>query len=205
MPSKLHSINLLKNKEADFFGEFIKWALTIGRLVVIITEIIALSAFVYRFSLDRRLIDLRSEIKQKQTIISAQKNNEEKYRDLHDRLYLASNFSNLSQEGYKTLTDILNLTPQGITLNNLVLAKDKINIDASVLIASSLSLFVNSLKNYPSIETISIDNIENRPQTNFIVVTITATLKKSQFAIEEPSPTEENSTGAVTKGGEVLQ
>lgn len=198
MPTKPHSINLLKNKDVDFLNEFIKWTLTIGRLVVIITELIALSAFIYRFSLDRRLIDLRSEIKQKQTIVAAQKTNEAKYRDLQDRITLASNFSNLSLEKHKILTDILNLTPQGITLNNLVFGKDSINIGTNVRMVSSLSLFINSLKNYPSIETISIDNIENRPQTNFIVVGITVGLKKSQFVIEEPSPT-------VSPGGETAQ
>ena len=205
MPSKFHSINLLKNKETDFFGKFIKWTLTIGRLVVIITEIIALSAFVYRFSLDRRLVDLRNEIKQKQTIVAAQSANEEKYRNLQDRIALASNFSNFSEERHKIITDVLNLTPQGITLNSLALDKDKINIDANVQNVSSLSLFVNSLKNYPKIDTISIGSIENKPQTNFITVTITATLKKSEFDIDESPPTEENLTPTESPRGEIVQ
>lgn len=205
MLRKPHSINLLKNKDADFFGKFIKWTLTIGRLVVIITEVIALSAFVYRFSLDKRLIDLHNEIKQKQTIIVAQKTNEEKYRDLHDRIFLAANFSNLSQERNKILKDVLNLTPQGITLNNLALDKNSININASVQILSSLSLFVNSLKNYPSIDAINIYNIENKPQTNFIIVGITVTLKESQFVIPEPSPIEENSTTEVLPNEDIVQ
>lgn len=205
MPTKPHSINLLKNKETDFFGEFIKWTLTIGRLVVIITELIALSAFIYRFSLDRRLIDLRSEIKQKQTIIAAQKDSEAKYRDLQDRITLALNFSNLSEERHKILNDILSFTPQGMTLNNLSLDKDKINVDANVRAVSSLALFVNSLKNYPNIDTISIDNIENRPQTNFIIVGITVTLKPSQFIIPETETGEENPTPPTSQEGEVTQ
>jgi len=204
MPTKLHSINLLKNKDVDFLNEFIKWTLTIGRLVVIITELIALSAFIYRFSLDRRLIDLRSEIKQKQTIVVAQRSNEAKYRDLQDRISIASNLSNLSQERHKILTDILNLTPVDITLNNLVLGKDTINIDANVSTVPSLALFINSLKNYQGIEAISIDNIENRQQTNFIIVNVTATVKKSQFDIEE-SPQEENLTQTELPPAEVIQ
>jgi len=205
MKRKLHSINLLKNKDIDFFSKFIEWTLTIGRLIVIITEIIALSAFIYRFSLDRKLIDLRSEIKQKQTIVAGQKANEEKYRDLHDRIYLALNFASLSQERHKILKDVLGLTPQGLTLNNLVLNKDKINIDAIVRSPSSLGIFVNLLKNYPSIDSISIDNIENKPQTNFIAVNITATLIESKFVIEEPTPTDENSTSASPPTGDLTQ
>jgi hypothetical protein len=202
---KHHSINLLKNKDADFFGKFIKWTLTVGRLIVIVTEIIALSAFVYRFTLDKQLIDLRSEIKQKQTIVEGQRENEKKYRDLHDRILLASGFANLSQERHKILKDILGLTPQGITLNNLSLDNDKINIDTNVRATSSLGIFVNLLKNYPSIDSISIDNIENRPQENFIVVSMTATLKGSEFAIEEPDTTDENIISTVTPNPDITQ
>lgn len=201
MKRKFHSINLLKNKDADFFSNFIKWALTIGRLIVIVTEIIALSAFVYRFSLDKKLIDLRSEIKQKQTIVEGQKANEEKYRDLHDRISLASNFASLSLEKHKIFKDLLGLTPQGMTLNSLNLSNDKINIEANVRSTPSLGIFVNLLKNYPSIDAISIDNIENKPQTNFILVNIAATLIESEFALAEPTPTESNFDSPVQSGG----
>lgn len=181
MSSGSFSINLLKNKRVGFFGEFINWTLTIGRLVIIITELIALSAFLYRFSLDRKIIDLRSEIKQKVAIISSLKTNEAKYRDLQERLYLTSKFSLLSQERHKILTDILNLTPQDITLNRLSLDKNGIQIDADVQNVSSLIFFVNSLKNYPSIDTLNLGSIDNKLSANLITVGITATLKQSKY------------------------
>lgn len=183
MPNRPPSINLLKNKQVGFFGGFINWTLTIGRLVVILTELIALSAFLYRFSLDRGLIELRTQIKQKQTIISPLKSNEAKYRNLQDRLYLASNFSSLSMEWNKILRDILNLTPQGITLNNLSLNKNSVNINANARSVSSLVIFTNSLKKYPGIDTLSLDGIEKKQSTNLIIVNITATLKQSEYDI----------------------
>lgn len=181
MPNRSASINLLKNKEGSFFGGFINWTLTIGRLVIILTQIIALSAFLYRFSLDRKLMELRSQIKQKQIIVSSLKTNEAKYRDLQDRLYLTSNLSNLSHERHKILRDILSLTPQGIKLNDLSLNKNNISINANVQAISSLTLFVDLLKNYPSINTLSLDNIENKPSANIIIVSITAILKQSKY------------------------
>ena len=181
MLTKPHSINLLKNTQNGFSAEFINWTLTIGRLLVIITELIALGAFLYRFSLDRHIIDLRSQIKQKQVIIASQKDNEAKYRDLQDRLYLASNFSALSQERIKTLKDILGLTPQDMKLKNLSLTKDVLSITANAQGISSLSIFVNSLKKYPNIDTLSIDSIENKPSSNLTVVNISGTLKKSKY------------------------
>ena len=181
MLNRSPSINLIKSTQVDFFAEFINWTVTIGRLLVIITELIALSAFLYRFSLDRQLIDLRSQIKQKQVIIASQKDNEVKYRDLQDRLSLASNFSLLSEERVKTLKDILGLTPQNMKLKNLSLTKDVLNITANAQGISSLTIFVNSLKKYPNIDTLSLDSIENKPSTNLAVVNISGTLKKSKY------------------------
>ena len=102
MSNRSPSINLIKNTQVDFFTELINWALTVGRLLVIIIELIALGAFLYRFSLDRRLDELRTDIKAKQTIVLTQKDNETKYRDLQDRLQLASSSSSLSMERANT-------------------------------------------------------------------------------------------------------
>ncbi len=177
MPNKSPSINLLKNKEISFFDKFINWILTIGRLIVILTELVALSAFIYRFSLDRKLIDLHSKIKQEQTIVSYLKDNEAKYRDLQDRLLLASKFSTASKERIKIFKDIIGFTPKDMTFNNLIFYKNRVNINADVQSTPSLTAFVNSLKSYPNITSVSLDTIENKPLSNIIAVSITANLK----------------------------
>lgn len=178
MVNKPISINLLKNKEVSLFDRLINWALTIGRLLVITTELVALSAFLYRFSLDRQLIDLHSKIKQEQAIVSILKNNEDKYRNLQDRLSLASNFSSSGSTITKIFQDVVKFAPSDMTFNSLTLNKNGINIDASVQTTSSLSSFVNSLTNYPVIKTVVINNIENKPLSSSIAVSLTASLKQ---------------------------
>lgn len=181
MSNKSPSINLIKNTQVDFFAEFINWTLTVGRLLVIVVELIALGAFLYRFSLDRRLDEIRSVVKVKQEVVLSQKVNETKYRDLQDRLHLASNFSSMSEERSIALKDILAFTPQGMKLNSLTIGKDTISITANVQIISSIAQFVNSLKKYPDIDTLRIDSIENKPTSNTTVVNISGNLKKSKY------------------------
>lgn len=173
MDKKSHSINLLKNKELSLFTKTVNWTLTIGRLVVILTEIIALSAFIYRFSLDRRVIDLHSKIKQELTVVSYFKNNEEKFRNLQDRLALASSFSNKAQKTAKILPDIVSFAPYGITFHNLSIYPNRVNISGSAAFPSALNTFVQSLKNYTNVKSVSLDNIETRPSGN-ISVSLTA-------------------------------
>ena len=171
------SINLLGNRQGSIFEKFIDWALTIGRLVVILTEVIALSAFVYRFTLDRQLIDLHSKIKQKTAIVGYLKGREETYRNLQDRLSVASTFSDSGEKKIKTFNDIIELSVGGMTFNELVLTENHVKIDANFQYISSLTSFVNSLKNYSAIGNVSIEKIENKLSNALIAVSITANLK----------------------------
>lgn len=170
------SINLFKDKESPLVDKFTQWVLTVGRLIIILTEIIAISAFIYRFSLDERLSNLNSEIKQKQSHLSLLKNDENKYRNLQSRLSLASNFSNESSRVYNTFQEIIGLTPSEIKFINLNLTQNQINMTISILSTSSLKEFVNSLKSYEKIKSVNIENIENRPNSGIYVI-ISAQLK----------------------------
>lgn len=176
MPNNSSSINFIKNKQIPLFDKFMNWALTAGRLIVIITEIVAVSAFIYRFSLDERLIDLHSAIKQKQTLISLLKQDENKYRNLQDRIVLASSLLEKNAKTNKIVFDIVGLTPQGAKIDNLTFNKDRITINVNINSVSSLTDFINSLKDYPDIKSISIDNIENKPSVG-LSVTVTVMLK----------------------------
>ena len=176
MSNNLSSINFIKNKQIPLFDKFMNWALTAGRLIVIITEIVAVSAFIYRFSLDERLIDLHSAIKQKQTLISLLKQDENKYRNLQDRIVLASSLLEKNVKTNKIVLDIVGLTPQGAKIDNLTFNKDRMTINVNINSVSSLTDFINSLKDYPDIKSISIDNIENKPSVG-LSVTVTVMLK----------------------------
>ena len=60
-------------------GKILQWALSAGRYLVIVTELVVVISFATRFSLDRRVTDLNSAIHQKQIIIQS-------YGDLEERV-----------------------------------------------------------------------------------------------------------------------
>lgn len=170
------SINLVRKPE-NFLDRFINWALNVGRLVVIITELIALTAFLYRFSLDRQLIDLTSKIRSEQAVVNLLKENEQVYRNLQNRLFLASNFGKQGQDKVKLAEDLIGFAPQGLVFNSINIQEERVRISANINSVSILSNFVKSLKTYEKIERVSIDKIENRPASAVITVSITSTLK----------------------------
>ncbi len=176
MPDNLPSINLVTDKKTPFSDKFMDWALTIGRLIVIITEIVAVIVFVYRFSLDDKIVNLHSAIKQQQNIVSVMKNDEDKYRNLQDRLTLASTFSTKAINSEQNIIGIMSLMQNQVKLNNFVLNQGQIKFKADITSVSDLDNLVNSLKNYRNIKSISIDSMENKPSIG-LSVDITTVLK----------------------------
>lgn len=173
--SKNSSINLVAGK-ITLVDAFLNWALSKGRIVVIATEIIALAAFLYRFSLDRRLIDLHSKIKQEQAVLTYLKDNETTFRNLQNRLSLASKFSKEGKEKIEILENIISFS-SNVALNNIGVSPDKIKIDANGRSVNDISVFVGKIKNYSRVASVSLDKIENRPSAATIDVGLTINLK----------------------------
>src|SRR5438128_12279204 len=132
MAKRSASINLLKSSKNDTLEQIINWALTVGRALVIVVELIALGAFLYRFTLDRQLIDLHTTIKQKQAIVAYLKDSEATYRNLQDRLTIASSFSNLGASQIKILTDVVGFAPAGLNFNEISFNETSLRIEANV-------------------------------------------------------------------------
>ena len=177
MKTRSPSVNLLSGSKKSSFDKFIDWALTFGRLLVILTEAIALGAFLYRFFLDRELVDLHDKINQKQAIVNLSKANEEKFRNFQERLKTASQLEDDGGKTTKIFQDIYSLAPADFSINSLALSKERMTIDANVQSITSLARFVKSLSAYPVVSSISIDKIENKTSNATIAIGITATMK----------------------------
>lgn len=177
MPNKSSSINLVKSEKSDVLERVINWLLSVGRILVVVTELIALGAFLWRFGLDQQIIDLHTKIKQKEAIVAAFKQNEQEYRNLQDRLKLASNFTYSTNNKLDSYKGILDIAPADIAFNKLSQATDRLTMEINVNSVSALSNFVSALKSDRSIESVSIDKIETKTSKAIIVVGITVILK----------------------------
>lgn len=178
MAKRSTSINLLKSSKNDTLEQVINWSLTVGRVLVIVVELIALGAFLFRFGLDRQIIDLHTQIKNKQIIVADLKQSEDTYRNLQDRLAIAASFSSLGESQVKEFTDIIDFAPNGLNFNAVSFDGQSLRIDANVTSVEALSIFVASLKAYKPIDSVSLDKIENKTSNAIINVGITVQLNQ---------------------------
>lgn len=180
------SINLIRDQKGNLIERIINWSLSVGRILVIITELIALIAFLWRFGLDQQLVDFHTQIKQKQAIVKAFQKNEDEYRNLQSRLDIVSNYSTIGEKKLAIFKNILGYASTNVTLNKMSLNEGNITTEINVNSVSALSEFINSLKSDPDILSVSIDKIETKTSNAVIVVGVSVTLKplQNKYAIK---------------------
>ncbi len=179
MANNVESINLLPGKGESVLTQFLNWALSIGRLLIIITETLALGTFLYRFSLDMKIVDLHDHIKKESIIVGQLKNPENKFRDLQERLSLAKTYDAKSLIMPQILNHIVDLGRGKVTFLNLTVSSELVKIEAQSPSPANISAFVETLKNSPQITSVSVDNVENKTSSAVVVVVITASIKKT--------------------------
>src|SRR6185437_6475262 len=156
MAEKLQTINLLPNHDNGFLTQFFNWALTIGRLLIILTEMVALSTFIYRFSLDMQIVDLHDKIKAESFIVANFKDAEATFRDVQDRLATIKRYTSVGSKTTGIFIDIAKMGQGKVTFKDLNVTTQTAKIEVLGPSASVLSQFVDALKNYPTVSSVSI-------------------------------------------------
>lgn len=172
------SINLATKRKPHFEEIFFSWAIGIGRALIILTETIALGAFLYRFSLDENLSTMHDKIAQDSNIVQFFSHNENTYRNLHSRLSLASNILTSQNTISKLYQDTINILPSNITIRTLTFSQDSMKIDITTQSLNSLSNFIQNIKEYPLVSGVSIDTLENKTANAIINTSISVQFKK---------------------------
>lgn len=161
MAARKVDIELLPQEEWEktSFGKFLKWTLTVGRWIVITTELVVILAFLSRFKLDRNLSNLYEDIKQKQAIIEASGDFEDDFRFLQKRLAIIKGLSKKQLDADLVIKEISLLTPINVSLSNLSIAGNKVSLTAIALSEDGLAAFLTNLKNSPKFEKLVLSSV----------------------------------------------
>jgi hypothetical protein len=97
MPAPTAKVNLLPPSEFEqsFWGRFLKWAVTTGRHIIIIVELVVILAFFSRFKLDEDLRNWNEQINGQISYLESQLPRQTEFLKLQKRLNLASQMLSL--------------------------------------------------------------------------------------------------------------
>lgn len=179
MPAR--QINLIHKDDFEKkpIGKFLTWALTIGRWIVIFTELIVIIAFLSRFKLDQDLADLQASIKERQAIVSASYAFENTFRSVQNRLVKVQDLENRQIGTGKILDEISRITPNTVVLKNLTFSENIFTISGNAATENSLNLFINNLSSSSFFAETNITQVSKSSLNPGIIFSLKTRLKKN--------------------------
>jgi Tfp pilus assembly protein PilN len=142
--------------EKGAWGKILRWTLTVGRHIVILTELIVILAFLSRFKLDRDLTDLNDSLKQKQAIVEASASFEKKYRQLQKQVAILDQIIQTRLNLDQALNDLAKITPLDVYFEEISAKKKSLTLKATALSETGLTVFLQNLRTFPLVEQISL-------------------------------------------------
>jgi len=169
----------------SFISRLFYWLTTVGRWVIVLTELIVVSAFISRFWLDRKNSDLSEVLRQQQTILESTQDFEKEFTVFQQKLKTIKDFYANQPDYTQKITSLINGTPSDIVYNNLSIKKDRvsniISADASLTAfrEESIVSFISNLMVNPAIQNVDINQIEKKDKENSYSISISITFKNS--------------------------
>jgi hypothetical protein len=154
----------------SFSSRAIKWVTTVGRFVIVFTELIVICAFLSRFWLDRTNSDLSEVVRQQRAILESTTEFEKDYSLLQKRLKIIKTFYQNQPEYQAKVVSLVESTPDDISYNRLVLKHDPLSnlvtaeISLTAYQESSVVNFVTNLMVNTNISSVDIKTIEKKPR-----------------------------------------
>lgn len=165
MPAAPIRINLIGKEDfaATPYGRIVTWAITYGRYIMIGTEIVVLLAFISRFSLDRKLTDLKEEISQKQAIIVANQSLEADVRNLQTRLAKIKTLLQTESKPIDLLGHIQSFLPADTYLGSFELTGDKLTVAVNSSTTDGFAQFLTNLQSDRQLTDITVGDVTKDP------------------------------------------
>lgn len=156
------SINLLPRDpfESSTLGIILDWALVFGKWAVIITQLIVMGSFLFRFTLDRTLTDLRKAIMKDVAIIKSYEQVERDYTLVQRQLATAKTIIESQAEIGKAITNIERITPSEIWLDRISVTPSTITINAYASSLPGFGRFLTAIQHSPQYNGVRVGKIE---------------------------------------------
>jgi len=183
MPAK-KEVSLLPDAENpnSFGSRLLLWLTSVGRFIIVFTELIVICAFISRFWLDRKNSDLSEIVRQQKAILESTQDFEKEYSLLQQRLKVIKNFYTQRPDYSAKIISLTESTPPDIIFTSINFdLDDKSNItadlSATALNNETINRFINNLVSNPDIRTVDVKNIEKKAKENKYLLNIFLTFK----------------------------
>ena len=157
------SINLLPHDkfESSTLGIILEWSLVFGKWSVILTQLIVMGAFIYRFTLDRGLTDLRKTIAKDVAIVKSYDQVERDFVLTQKQIAQAKVSLNTQKQILTALNEIEKITPSTVWFERIALSPRTLMLSAYAASLPAFGQFLTAVQTDPLFSGIKIAKLES--------------------------------------------
>ncbi|MBI3954835.1 PilN domain-containing protein [Candidatus Gottesmanbacteria bacterium] len=158
------NINLIERPDENnsLSNQFLSWAFTYGRYIIIITQIIVLSVFFLRFKFDREHADLKESVSQKQAILESVKDLENEINGLQNKLSDIRKIVTSQEIPVNLLRFLQENSPTDTSYSNINFTSNQITFTASTNSLKSFSILLKNIQSQDKFSEVNLEDIQRR-------------------------------------------
>jgi hypothetical protein len=158
-------INLVLKDEGlkTVSGQVLSWALTYGRYIIIIIQIVVLSVFFLRFKLDRDHADLKEAVTQKQALVQSVSDLEAEIRRIQKLLTDIRGITKNQSTPLKIMNFFEANAPGDTKFSLLNIANDSTRFVATAKNLGSFNAFLRKLQQPAYFSDVILEDIQRKP------------------------------------------
>lgn len=164
-------INLLPeaNFEDTTTGRVLSWILSTFRIIVIVTEIIVMVAFLSRFWLDAQNTDLNDDIEQKTYVLEASRDFEREFENTQTKLKIFSELTQNQGVYAKALNETVSYLPSDLFLTAVILNEDNLDIEGSTPNEVSIQQLMVNLSSSTKFSDVGLVELASSPRDPYLL------------------------------------
>lgn len=152
-------INLLLPKEQSLSDKLIYFALHYLKYILVITQIVVIGVFFYRFQVDQQIIDLKDELLQKQEIVLVSRPLVEEAQQIDRKIKSITEILQKQELTSQMINYLLSNFPENIRLNDLNINGNNIEMKGISDNATIIQIYYARLKKENKFSTIDLSNV----------------------------------------------
>lgn len=155
-----YKINLLSEKEASLFDKIMYFFLNYLRYIIVITQLVVIGVFFYRFKIDQSIVDLKESVDQKAEIIKTVMPIVKQAEEIDSRTKEIKKILTSQQTSSIMINYFLSVFPQDIYLDSLSIKGNSISLSGVTNNAKILQTYDASLKKDNKFAVVNLQNIK---------------------------------------------
>jgi Tfp pilus assembly protein PilN len=161
-----YQINLLPKREQTSIDKITYFALHYLRYILVITQLVAIGVFFYRFKVDQDIVDLKDTLTQKKAIVDNTQELLKSVKDIDTKIKNVKGLYTKQDHIEKEYLYVIAKVPPDIKVQTVSVDPDGIKFSGEALAIETVRLFYEQIREEKLFKLVNLSNI-NKSETGF--------------------------------------